>query len=96
MTFLATLFLFVLLIYGIDSLVFLLFKTPYIFGSSYIRYSIIVLAGILNYLLVFRKEKFLEYYRMKMPSVFVIAIVVIVFAGSLALILYVGPRAVHK
>jgi hypothetical protein len=92
MTFFATLLLFVLLVNGIDSVIFLLFKTPYFFNDPIVRYSIIVLAGIINYFLVFKDKKFLDYYRDKLPSALTLLIVVVIFGGSLALILLTGPR----
>ena len=90
-TFMFTLFMLMLLFYGIDSLIYLLFGTPY-FLNKYIMYAILVIIAIPNYLFFFRNEKFLACYRERMPSLYVILIVFILFAGSLFLILQAGPR----
>lgn len=90
-TFMATVFLFMLLFYGLDTLCFLLFGTPYIF-EEYYMYALLVLFGILNYFLVFKDSKFLAYQFKPLHPLLTLGIVVLIFGGSLALILYAGPR----
>jgi hypothetical protein len=92
MTYLVTLFLFMLLINGIDTFVFLLFRTPYLFNESWVRYSILLFIAVLNYFFVFKNGKFLEYESRRLNPLLVLAIVVLIFGGSLALILYARPR----
>jgi hypothetical protein len=90
-TFMFTLFLFMLVLHGIDSLIYLLFNTPYIF-NKYVVYVLLAIISIPNYLFVFRNKMFLEHYREKTPSIFVILIVIAIFAGSIFLITQAGPR----
>lgn len=90
-TYMLTLFLFMLLFYGLDTFCFLLFDTPYIF-EEYLMYIITVLFGIPNYFFVFKDSKFLEYQSKPLHPLLTLAIVVLIFSGSLALILYAGPR----
>lgn len=90
-TFMLTLFLFMLFFYGLDTLCFLLFDTPYIF-EEYYMYAILALFGIPNYFFVFKDSKFLKYQSMPLHPLLTLGIVVLIFGGSLALILYAGPR----
>jgi len=90
-TFMFTLFLFVLLIFGIDSLIYLLFKTTY-YLSKFLMYGLVIIFAVPNYFYVFKDEKFLEYYHKRLPSLYVLAIVVFIFVGSLVLILQGGVR----
>jgi hypothetical protein len=84
-TFMATLFLVQLLFYGIDSL----FK---IYTDGYVGYFVSLLFGIPNYFLVFKDSKFLDYETKPLHPLLTLGIVVLIFGGSLALILYAGPR----
>lgn len=92
MTYLATLFLFMLLINGIDTVIFFIFKSPYLFNESWVRYSILLIIAILNYFLIFKDSKFLKYQTKPLHPLLTLGIVVLIFGGSLALILYAGPR----
>ncbi|WP_129022114.1 hypothetical protein [Edaphocola flava] len=86
-----TLFLFTLLFYGVDSICFLLFNTPYYFGK-WEMYAILGFVGIVNYLLSFKNDKFLHYRNQQLHPLLTTMIIVIIFGGSLVLILYAGPR----
>jgi hypothetical protein len=90
-TFMLTLFLFMLFFYGLDTLCFLFFDTPYIF-EEYYMYIVLALFGIPNYFLVFKDSKFLDYETKPLHPLLTLGIVVLIFGGSLALILYAGPR----
>ncbi|ANI90302.1 hypothetical protein A9P82_13970 [Arachidicoccus ginsenosidimutans] len=85
------LFLFVLLFYGLDALLFLIFKTPYIF-TEHIMYLIVGIFGILNYILVFKNNEFLQYTSKRLNPILTFIVIIAIFAGGLGLILYVGPR----
>ena len=87
-TFMLTLFLVQLLLYGIDSL----FK---IYANGYVGYFVSLLFGIPNYFLVFKDSKFLAYQSKPLHPLLTLAIVVLIFGGSLALILYAGPSNLH-
>lgn len=86
-----TVFLFMLLFYGIDSICYLLFKTPYLFEEVWM-FIILGIFGAFNYFLVFKDQKFLDYQCKPLHPVLTVGIVVLIFGGSLALILYAGPR----
>lgn len=90
-TFMFTIFLFELILFAADSLVYLLFKTPYYLQSRN-AFIIAAIFCIPNYLLVFRKKRFLEYENRTMTNFQLLAIVVLTFGISLGLILYTGPR----
>jgi hypothetical protein len=92
-TFMFTLFLFVLSMSGIESLIYLLFKTKD-YLSKFLMYGIVVMFAAPNYFYVFKDGKFLKYYHKKLPSSYVLAIVILIFVGSLVLILQAGPRVV--
>lgn len=89
-TFMLTLFLVQLSFYGINSLYRILFDDS-LQLNGYMGYSVSLIFGVPNYFFVFRNKKFMEYYKQKMPSIYVIAIVVFVFTMSLFLILQAGP-----
>lgn len=88
-----TTILLMLLIFATERLLTLLFHTSSLFKNSYQLLATVLVAGVANYFLVFHKKRYMKYYRTRMPEVFVVAIVVIIFAGSLALILTAGPRS---
>lgn len=90
-TFMLTLFLFILLFYGVDTICFLLFDTPYIFEENYM-YIITALFGVPNYFFIFKDSKFLDYQSKSLHPLLTLSIVVFIFVGSLAVILYAGPR----
>lgn len=96
MTYLAVMFLSVLFINGIEGLLYLIFKTPYYFKNSVTRYSILFFWALLNYLFIFRKNKFLKYYDQRLPSIFVVLLIMIIFGGGLWIILLNGPRNLPK
>lgn len=91
-TYMFTLFLFLLTINGIDSLVFILFKTRD-WLSKYVMYSIVFIIAIPNYFFVFKDKKFLEIYEKKLPHIKVVLLILLVFFSSLSLILLGGVRS---
>ena len=94
-TFMFTLFLFVLVTFGIESLVYLLFKTEYNL-NKYIVYLLVVIIAIPNYLYVFKNSKFLDFYTEKFALPKTIIIVLFIFLCSLILVLQGGVRVDTK
>lgn len=89
-TFMFTVFLFEILMFGIDSLFHLLIKTPFYFNNI----SALIIAsifGFINYIFLFRNKKFLKYKDDPMSKLQMLIIVILIFGGSLALILIAGP-----
>jgi hypothetical protein len=90
-TFMFTLFLFVLLIFGIESIVHFLLKTTFIL-SRYLVYLLVVVFAIPNYFYVFKDNKVLEYFDHKLSAFKTTAIILLIFVGSLVSILLGGVR----
>jgi hypothetical protein len=91
-------FVFILLLvqmsfYALESLFEIIFRKNFVL-NGYVGYVISLIFAIPNYFFVFRNNKFLDYYHQKLPSIYTILIIVVVFGGSLALILLAGPRNV--
>lgn len=92
-TFMFTLFLFILIVFGIDSIIYLFLKTKYKL-SGYFIYSLIITFAIPNYLIVFKNKKFLALYDMRLSYLKVLLIVGVIFFSSLLLILKGGVRGI--
>lgn len=90
-TYMFTVFLFILLAHAIDSLCFLFFKTPYVL-KEWVVYLLSGVFGLFNYFLVFKNRSFLKYEHDRLHPVLMFFIVVLIFGGSLGLILCAGPR----
>ena len=90
-TFMFTLFLFVLLIFGLESLIYLLLKTQY-YVSRYLVYLVVAFFAIPNYFFIFKDQKFLELYTEKLAWTKIITIVLLIFVCSLTLVLTAGVR----
>ena len=90
-TFMFTLFLFLLIINGIDSLIFILFNTRD-WLSRYVMYGLVFIIAIPNYLFVFKDKKFLDFYEQKPPHLRVVLLILLIFFSSLSLILIGGVR----
>jgi hypothetical protein len=90
-TFMFTLFLFTFLFYGIDTVIYLFFKTPYFFENVEM-YATLILFGIFNYIFVFKNRELFEYPSKPLHPLLTIIIVTLIFGCSLAVIFYAGPR----
>lgn len=90
-TYMFTLFLFVLLVFGVDSLIFLVFKTTYQLSREWM-YCMVLIFAIPNYFLVFKSSKFLEFYKSRLSHKNVIFLILLIFISSLTLILIGGVR----
>lgn len=64
-TFMFTLFLFVLVVNGIDIIIYLLFKTKYQLGRFFVL-CLMVLFAVPNYIFIFKNKKFLAFYDEKL------------------------------
>ena len=90
-TFMFTLFLFVLIVFGADSLFYLMYDTKYKL-SRYLVFGLIGIIAIPNYLFVFKDKKFLSFYEYKLSQQKVIILILLIFCLSLLLILNGGVR----
>ena len=90
-TFMFTLFLFVLIVFGVDSLLHLLLKTKHQL-SRYLVFSLIFIIAIPNYLFVFKDKLFLDFYDKKFSNLKVIVLILLIFSLSLILVLTGGVR----
>jgi len=93
-TFMFTLFLFILIIFGTDSLIYLLLKTKYHL-SRYLVFGLVFILAIPNYLLVFKDKKFLDFYDKKLSNLKVVLIILLIFFLSLISILIGGVRGAN-
>ena len=90
-TFMFTLFLFVLVVFGADSIIYFLLKTNYQL-SRYFMYGLVFVFAVPNYLIVFKNKKFLDFYDKKLPHLKVLLLILLIFFLSLSLILIGGVR----
>jgi hypothetical protein len=90
-TFMFTLFLFVLIVYGADSLIAILLKTKYNV-SRYLMFGLVFIVAIPNYLVVFKDNKFLDFYDKKLSHLKVIISILLIFVLSLGFVLMGGVR----
>lgn len=90
-TFMFTLFLFVLVFFGVDSIIYFLFKTKDI-PNRFFVFCLILVFAVPNYLLVFKNKKFLDFYDKKISGSKVILLILLIFISSLSLVLIKGPR----
>ncbi len=90
-TFMFTLFLFVLIVFGTDSLFYLLLKTKYQL-NRYLVFGLLFIVAIPNYLLVFKDKKFLDFYDKKFSHLKVTLFILLIFFLTLSLILIGGAR----
>ena len=90
-TFMYTLFLFLLILNGAESLILILFKTSD-WLSRYVMYGLLFIFGVPNYLIVFKNKKFLDFYDKKLPHLKVVLLILLIFFSSLSLILIGGVR----
>lgn len=86
-----TLFLLVLLIYGLDSIIYLLIKTNYEL-TKYHVYGIVSVFAIFNYFMVFKNKSFLALYDNRLPLLKVLILISVIFISCLSLILIAGVR----
>lgn len=93
-TFMFTLFLFVLIVFGGDSLIYLLLKSKHQL-NRYFMFGLIFIVAIPNYLLVFKDKKFLDFYDKKLSHLKVTLIILLIFFLSLSLILIGGVRGTN-
>ncbi len=91
-----TCLLWVIVIIAVDCLVYLLFQIPPVLLKDYNLVIMAVIVGALNYLLVFRKEKYRKYNRTAWPGIFVILITILVLSGSIYIIALSDPRRITK
>ncbi len=90
-TFMFTVFLFVLILNGVESFIYILFKTQDQLSINLV-YAYVFIFSIPNYLLVFKGKRFLEFYDNKLPHLRVVVILLLIFLSSLILILMGGVR----
>lgn len=90
-TFMFTVFLYILLIFGIDSFIYFLLKSKYNIGR-YFMYGLVIIFAVPNFLLVFKNRRFLEYYEDRLSVQKVILLILLIFFSSLTLILIGGRR----
>ncbi len=93
-TFMFTLFLFVLIVFGADSLIYILLKTKHQL-NRFLVFGLIFIVAIPNYLLVFKDRKFLHFYDKKLSHLKVILIILLIFFSSLTSILIGGVRGTN-
>jgi Mn2+/Fe2+ NRAMP family transporter len=86
-----TLFLFVLVVYGADSIFYLLLKTKQQL-SRYLMYCLVFIFSIPNYFFVFKDKIFLDCYDQKIPQFKLVQLILFIFILNLILILIGGIR----
>ncbi len=89
-TFMFTLFLFILIVHGVDSIVYLFLKIKNI-QNKYITYVLVFIFAIPNYLLVFKDKKFLHFYDKKLSYLKTVLAILLIFSICLGLVLIAGP-----
>ncbi len=67
------------------------FKCDAIWG-----YGISLLFGIPNYFLVFKDDKFMKYFHQRLPTIYVLLIIVVIIVGSLSLKVIAGPDSARS
>ena len=90
-SFMFTIFLFVLVLYGIESLFYLLLKYNFKI-DKYLAYCICFIFAILNYFLVFKDKEFLKFYDVRISTIRTVILVLVIFISNLAFILLGGVR----
>lgn len=86
-----TLFLLVLVVYGLDSIIYLLIESNYKL-TKYHVYGIVSVFAIFNYFMVFKNEAFLKFYDNRLPLLKVLILISVIFISCLGLILIAGVR----
>ena len=86
-----TLFLFVLIIYGIDSLLYI-FSITKTYLNKYYGYLLTAMFAIPNHFYIFKDKKFLVYSNEKLPTLRIIIIVLSIFVCSIMLVIQTGPK----
>lgn len=90
-TFLFTALLFVLVFYSIDTISFLVLRTPYIFERG-LMYIVTLAFIAFNYFAVFKDETFLKDSTPALNPMIAVMIVILIISISIVLILCAGPR----
>lgn len=90
-TFVFTIFLFLMILFGLDSIIHYFFEKVFLRNKKTI-YLLVLFFSIPNYLFVFRKDMFLKYYEFRVSIVKTISIVFSIILFCLILVLLDGPR----
>ena len=85
------LFLLVLVVYGLDSMIYLLVQANYEL-TKYHVYGIVSLFAIFNYFMVFKNKSFLKFYDNRLSLLKVLVLISMIFISCLSLILIAGVR----
>ena len=90
-SFMFTVFLFVLILYGIESLFYLLLKYNFKI-DKYLAYCICIIFGFLNYFFVFQDKELLKFYHVRTTTIRTVILVSVIFISNLAFVLLGGVR----
>lgn len=91
MTFAGVIFLNLLVLMGVDSLVFILFNIARPLGNKLNMGLVLTLMGVVNYIFVFKEEQFMKYYARRIPVPVTWLIIVLVFLFGMILTTVAGP-----